>query len=255
MLKKTKSFLWGFIIIAIIIGLVAEIATFIMKILLIFGSIILFISSIIYYTSLKEKGKKEEILFAKSLIVITAIIMIGAIYYGKNMIANFQNNKNIENSTTKSTTDNSIWAKEYTSIEEFDYYIDENNIYIKEYKGNSKKVKIKSKYEINGKKHKVKKFTEGVFAVSDVDSVILPEGLTYIASNTFNSCGIKYVYIPSTLKPVDEGYNFYNYFYEVEKIYYGGTKEQWKKLTNNEKRTNIDAKEIIYNAKIEDLNY
>ena len=93
MLKKTKSFLWGFIIIAIIIGLVAEIATFIMKILLIFGLIILFISSIIYYTSLKEKGKKEEILFAKSLIVITAIIMIGAIYYGKNMIANFQNNK------------------------------------------------------------------------------------------------------------------------------------------------------------------
>ncbi|HIT70860.1 MAG TPA: hypothetical protein IAD08_02965 [Candidatus Scatovivens faecipullorum] len=57
----------------------------------------------------------------------------------------------------------------------------------------------------------------------------------------------------SVFKPTQDSYQFYDYFHNVEKIYYGGTEEQWKTLTNNEERSEIDAKEIVYNANAEDL--
>ena len=45
--------------------------------------------------------------------------------------------------------------------------------------------------------------------------------------------------------PNDSSYGFYKYFHNVEKIYYGGSKEDWAVLTNNADRANIDAVEII----------
>lgn len=147
----------------------------------------------------------------------------------------------------------SIWATEYTSIENFDYYLEGNNIYLKDYKGNDKRVKINNVYEIGGSQYNVVSFSEGVFALSSVDSVILPNGLVSMPDNTFNSCGIKYVYIPASLQSNGTGYSFYNYFHDVETIYYGGTEEQWAALTNNEERSKIDAKEIKYNINSEDL--
>lgn len=149
--------------------------------------------------------------------------------------------------------DNNIWASEYTSLDDFDYYLDGNQVYLKEYEGKSKKVKISSVYEKDGKQYNVVEFADGVFALENVTSVILPEGLKKMPANTFNSCGVKYIYIPASLEPDGESYSFYDYFHDVEIIYYGGSEEEWKILTNNADRLEIDTKEIKYNSDINDL--
>ena len=55
------------------------------------------------------------------------------------------------------------------------------------------------------------------------------------------------------MKEIKGSYSFYKYFHDVEKIYYGGTEEEWTTLTDSAERADIDATEIIYNANIEDL--
>lgn len=144
------------------------------------------------------------------------------------------------------TDDNqSVWANKTTSFNDFNYYIDSNEIIIKEYKGNDDKIKISSTYTIDGKKRKVTSFSDAVFIFDSVESVILPNGTKHLEANMFNSCGIKYLYIPKTVKSVDD--YFWDYFHNMEKIYYQGTEKEWKKLCKVD-RSEIDVKEIIYNT-------
>ena len=145
------------------------------------------------------------------------------------------------------------WATECTSIHDFEYYLDEEEIILKKYNGTDKRIKICSTYQMNEKKYKITKFSEPLFFQSNVYSVILPDSLTTMPNNTFNASSIRYVYIPANLKVEKSSYSFYRYFHDVEKIYYGGTKEQWKELIGNANREDIDAKEIIYEAKSSDL--
>lgn len=72
-------------------------------------------------------------------------------------------------------------------------------------------------------------------------------------NNALSSSNLKYIYIPASLQQTNQSYLFYNYFHDMEIIYYGGTEEQWKILTNNANRSSIDAKEIRYNANVETL--
>lgn len=140
-----------------------------------------------------------------------------------------------------------------TSIFKFDYYLDGDEVIIKEYEGSDKKIKICSTYEIDDKEYTVTKFSEGVFSLKSVYSVILPETLKSMPSNTFNSSEIKYVFIPKSLEVDKSSYPFYKYFHDVEVIYYGGSEEDWKMLTNNVDRSEIDAKNIVYDSSIDDL--
>lgn len=161
---------------------------------------------------------------------------------------------NIGNSKKSSSDVNSsVWATEVTSIDNFDYYLDGDNVYLQEYKGHDKKIKIATSYTIDGKEYKVADKIGALFVLKSVDSVILPEGIVSMPDNTFNSCGVKYVYIPKSLQPGEEGYSFYDYFHDVEKIYYGGSEDEWHILTNNADRADIDATEIVYNANLDDL--
>ena len=43
------------------------------------------------------------------------------------------------------------------------------------------------------------------------------------------------------------------YFHDVECIYYGGTEEQWKSMTEGVNRADIDAKRIEYRVTIQEL--
>lgn len=145
------------------------------------------------------------------------------------------------------------WATDCTKISDFSYIIDGNDLILKDYNGSSKRIKVCSTYNIDDVEYTVTKFSEGVFALQTVYSVILPDTLQTMASNTFNSSGIKYVYIPKSLQKNDKGSSFYSYFHGVETIYYGGSEEEWKILTDNIDREKIDSKNIVYNSKIEDL--
>ncbi len=147
----------------------------------------------------------------------------------------------------------SYWATKTTPITDFNYSIDGDYVHLEEYTGESDTVWIGAKYEIDGKTYITDCRLGGLFALNDVYSVIIPEGVLTVENNIFNSCDVKYIYIPKSLQLVDYGYNFYDYFHDVEKVYYGGSEEDWKQLTNNKDRNEIDVVEIVYDSKITDL--
>lgn len=149
-----------------------------------------------------------------------------------------------------STSNQSVWKDGYTDIEDFDYYVDGNELYLKEFTGSANKVRIKDHYAIDGVDCQVVALTEGTFLFSDVESVIIPEGVRYLENNTFNSCDIKYVYLPSTLEEISS--SFLGYFHDVDTIYYGGTEEQWNSLVDRD-RGDIDAKQIKFEVNTLDL--
>lgn len=141
----------------------------------------------------------------------------------------------------------SIWASSYADLNDFEYYIDGNEIYIKDYRGNSKKVRINSSYNVDGTIMNVVSF-DGTFALDSVISVIIPDGTRHMSNNVFNSCGIEYVYLPASL----EEFKGWSYFHNVEKIYYGGTEEQWSNLCTVD-RSRLDVVQVICNADPNDL--
>ena len=167
------------------------------------------------------------------------------------VVSNLITGNGYSSSKDKNADSKSVWATEYTDLEDFDYYFDGNEVYIKEYKGHDDKIKVNSTYKVDGKDRKVVSFSDGTFFARSVDSVILPEGTTHLDNNTFNSCGIKYLYIPKSLKSVDN--TFWGYFHDMEKIYYGGSESDWKKLCKVD-RSDVDVKEIVYNADSSKLN-
>ena len=123
-----------------------------------------------------------------------------------------------------------VWALEPTSIDYFDYYLDHDHIYLTGVKNSSlpKKVWIADTYIIDGKTYKIGNRLDDLFALHSITSAIIPEGVEYIEENIFNSCSVKYVYLPKSLafneyKPSA----FLSYFFELEKLYYGGSEEDW----------------------------
>jgi hypothetical protein len=152
-------------------------------------------------------------------------------------------------SVDRNKSDN-IWPDEITPIDDFDYYIDGDSIYITKYKGDSDKVYIGSKYSVDGGDFTVSALRDGTFLFSDVESVIIDEGITSLDDNTFNSCDVKYLYLPSTLEPKES--SFWNYFHDVEEIYYGGSNEQWNEICQVS-REDLDVKQIYCNVSMGDL--
>lgn len=185
---------------------------------------------------------KSEKLSKKNKIIILAILWVSIFLLGA---ANEKEQEELEKNP---------WASECTSINDFDYYFDGKEIILSAYKKDDKRIKICSVYEIAGEQYTVTSFSKSLFTSCNVYSVILPDTLKYMPDNTFNSSSIKYIYIPASLEANDVSYSFYKYFHNVEEINYGGSEEQWKQLTKNELRENIDSKKIIFNVKSESLN-
>lgn len=141
----------------------------------------------------------------------------------------------------------SVWNENYTAIEDFTYYIDNNSIILKSYKAYDKKVSIAQTYDIDGIEMPVVAL-DGTFSIKSVTSVIVPEGVTKISENTFSSSNVKYLYLPATLSD----FSGWSYFCDVEKIYYGGTEKQWAKLYTGD-RSQLDVVQIVCNSDISSL--
>lgn len=153
-----------------------------------------------------------------------------------------------KNSESTSTIEfQNVWAEKATPLSDFDYYIDGNDIYLKEYQGNDKKVYIPSSYTVEGSEMSVVSL-DGTFALNQITSVIIGDGVQSMSDNVFNSCGVEFLYLPSTLT----NFNGWNYFHDVEKIYYGGTEEQWNQLCPVE-RSSIEAKQIVCDSSVSNL--
>lgn len=153
-----------------------------------------------------------------------------------------------EASVDTGTDSASIWGMRDSELSDFDYYIDNDMIVLKSYKGRSLKVRIAPSYSVDGESMPVVAL-DGTFTLKTIDSVIIPEGVTRIVSNTFNSCGVKNLYLPSTLTD----FSGWSYFHGVQKIYYGGTQEQWEALYNTD-RSRLDVVRILYDVDIAALS-
>lgn len=178
------------------------------------------------------------ILIAKSkkLKPVLKIVLIAVLWVGLILIGALSSGK-----------DNATWAAEYTPLTDFKYYVDGEHIVLTDYTGANRTVNIAPEYEVDGTRLHVTAL-ESVFTLERISSAIIPEGVTGIKDNAFNSCGVKNLYLPSTLTD----FNGWHYFHNGEKLYYGGTEEQWAELFKDD-RKDLDFTQIIFNAKVEDL--
>ena len=147
----------------------------------------------------------------------------------------------------ESSSKTSVWASEYTPLSEFEYYIEDEAIYLKDYDGKSKTVYIASSYTYDDRSLPVVAIVGSHFFPS-VDSIIISEGIAEIEYAAFNGCGVKNLYLPSTLTD----FSGWSYFHNVEKLYYGGDKDAWAALFSGD-RSRLDVVEVVCNASISDL--
>lgn len=113
--------------------------------------------------------------------------------------------------------DNGIWAKQFTPINDFRYTLDkkQKTITLDKYKGNDTKIMLSPVYRIGGEDYSLISTGDGACFLSEthITSIYIPEGVTYISDNCFNSCSnLKYLYIPSTVKTL--GKSFFDYLHE-----------------------------------------
>ena len=179
-----------------------------------------------------------------SIIVIVAIILFGYKYFIKDKNPKTKGDPTVINTDGGNAT--AAWADEYTSIEEFEWTVDGNEIVIGSKKSRRDKIRFSDKYTIDGVDAHIIKL-DATFVLSDVKSVIVPEGVKSISNNCFNSCGIQYLYLPSTL----EDFNGWNYFHDLVTIYYGGSEKQWKERFDTQDY--LDGVKIEYNINPDDL--
>lgn len=193
-----------------------------------------------YFTEqeIKSAQANSNVKFFIAVVVCAVFIMLGFAAKGGESQSDAAENK---------AEINSVWAAEHTPLDDFKYYIDGDEITLTDYNGRDKRINIAPVYELEGKEYCVVSL-DGTFSLGSVTSVIVPEGVTSIADNTFNSTGIKFLYLPSTL----EKFNGWGYFHDTQKLYYGGTEEQWSAIYTRD-RSSIDVVQIICAANVSDL--
>ena len=148
---------------------------------------------------------KSEKLSKKNKIIILAILWVSIFLFGA---ASEKEQEKLEKNP---------WVSECTSINDFDYYFDGKEIILSAYKKNDKRIKICSGYEIAGEQYTITTFSKSLFTSSNVYSFILPDTLKYMPDNTFNSSGIKYIYIPAFLEAMMLVIHFINIFTMLKK--------------------------------------
>ena len=136
-------------------------------------------------------------------------------------------------------------------LSDFGYDLTSEGIVLTYYHGKDKAIKIASSYYVNGSVHPVVKL-DTTFALSNIEAVCVPEGVTALAQATFNSCGIEKLYLPSTLTDVPG--SFWGYFYDLDTLYYGGTEEEFQNLLGTSRnRWDLDIKHVKYEASPDDV--
>ena len=87
---------------------------------------------------------------------------------------------------------------------------------------------IPSHYTVDGNKYTVVYIDDACFfGRSSLKTLSLPEGVKTIAGNAFNSCAVKTMYFPKSLKDIS---GIFEYIDRKVTIYYAGSPKQWRKI-------------------------
>ena len=132
----------------------------------------------------------------------------------------------------------------YAPLSDFEYDYTSNGLVLSDYSGSERTVIISPSYTIDGEERSVVKL-DNTFALGNVDAVIVPEGVLELTPATFNSCGLKRLYLPKSATSISD--SFWGYFHDLDTLYYGGTEEEFASLCPID-RFDIDIHHIEYEA-------
>lgn len=192
---------------------------------------------------IKDEISTNRIYIVLLLVVIGIWAFIGYKGYEWYESSDNQNNQTVE------TRFSEHWALYPTSIDNFKYTINEDEITLEEYTGRDEKIRIDSFYTIDNKTYKVTKLSNGLFFSKTIHSIILPEGLTSIDGKVFNCIQLKYIYLPRSISSANELNSF---FREVDTLYYGGSEEEFKSIVSDN-IINEHLANIVYNTDVNSL--
>lgn len=107
---------------------------------------------------------------------------------------------------------------------------DDHTITLMAFETHDKECIIASGYIIDGKKWTVSEIGDACFfGRTSLETVSISEGVTTIAHNAFNSCTVKELYLPSTIRNINTMFEYLN---QDLTVYYAGSQEQWNAIQN-----------------------
>lgn len=187
-----------------------------------------------------EKPSKFKFKFKFRYIIVLVVIFV---------VFGFTNNINSKQDELR----NDPWAKECSSIDNFEYTLENKYIRIDEYIGTDKRVKLCKNYMIDGIQYELNILGDEVFASKNIFSVLFPNSIEYLPAKTFYKSKVKYIYLPKSLGLNQEERQFSYYIDNVEKVYYEGTKNEWEYLIDFDKEIDDKIDEVILECKYDDL--
>lgn len=118
-----------------------------------------------------------------------------------------------------------------------DFYLNLNSngtITLKSFEVHDRECYIPTYYVVDGKKYTVSNIDDACFfGRTSLEILSLPEGVKTIAHNAFNSCAVKTLYLPASLKDIT---GIFEYLNRNITIYYAGSPDQWRKVKGSAKR-------------------
>lgn len=103
---------------------------------------------------------------------------------------------------------------------------DGHTITLRAYETHDEKCIIPSEYTIDGETWYVTRIDDACFfGRTGLEYLVIPEGVTSIGHNAFNSCTVKEMYLPSTLENIEGIFEYLDH--SDRTIYYAGTAEDW----------------------------
>ena len=112
------------------------------------------------------------------------------------------------------------WSTEFTPISDFRYSLDKDakTVTLLKYKGHDKRIMLSPVYTISGIDYNLVSLGDEACFLGEISitSVYIPEGVTYMSANCFNSCAsLQHLYIPASINNLESGFLDYLHNYTV----------------------------------------
>ena len=203
---------------------------------------------------MKKKGTWKKVVIA----VVAIVVIGGAINaFGDGDSSGHDNNasgnelvQTTAQTETKEESRSGVTGVEvqkdnpYGEIDEFDYEISGDEVILAKFDGKNKVLEIKPTYEIDGTEYKTN-LSEFYLSGSDVETLILNDGISEVNTAMFNMSDVNKVFFPKTMETVYD----YTLAYlhpddgQMIQIYYEGTQDEWSEIFAEYKRTKVEDAE------------
>ncbi|WP_026665676.1 hypothetical protein [Butyrivibrio sp. FC2001] len=199
----------------------------------------------------RPESSGGKFLKAVGLITILGFIFLVSVALSINIENDKENALEKKVGTSVTTTANNIGPTQELSLDDLEYEIHyDDELWLTKYTGHTDKVSFPEYYNIDGNDKMYIRSFVGTFKGIPVKSVIIPPRTKRIIGGTFSDSGIEYLYIPKTVVTFDGWSELTN----IKKIYYAGSKKQFKKLfAGIDPENYFNENIIVYNAKESDM--